>query len=284
LWGDSNIKGDRATGLKAFIKRLYVGRVVRSVTGVLVCGRLGKAYFARYGAREPDMFLYPVEPDYDLITQLSPQVIEGARMQFSLAPGRHRLIYSGRLAPEKRVDLLLTAFSAIASDRPDWDLVIAGGGPLEAQLRASVPALLAGRILWAGFVDKQETVSALYHLSDVLALPSDYEPWSLAINEGVAAGLAIVCSDAVGAAAELVRDGVNGRVFPAGDVEALKECLLDVTAPANTSAMKAASAPLLAEWRRVADPVDGLRKALASVNVLHTPGAAHRDSVSDPGA
>ena len=101
-----------------------------------------------------------------------------------------------------------------------------------------------------------------------LALPSDVEPWAVVINEAAAAGLASIASDVVGAAAELVRDGVNGRVFPAGDRSALIVALRDVTDPANADRMKAASALVLADWRRRADPVAGLRGALQSTGVL----------------
>lgn len=268
LWGDSNIHGDRTRGLKGILKRLYVGRIIQSVTGVFACGRLGKAFFTKYGAREDRIFLYPVEPDYDLITKLPPDVIEAVRERYSLQSTRKRLIFSGRLALEKRLDLLLAAFAEIAPQRPEWDLILAGTGPLESQLRSNVPPTLEARILWTGFIDRQEVISALYHLSDVLVLPSDYEPWSLAINEATAAGLAIVCSDAVGAAAELVRDHLNGRIFAAGDLAALTACLLDTTAPGRADSMKTASPPLLAEWRRIADPVNGLRQALEFAKVI----------------
>ena len=268
LWGDSNIKGDRARGVKALIKRVYLGHVIRSVTGVFACGSLGQAYFAKYGARPGQTYLYPVEPDYELITELSAAAIESTRDRFALNPDRKRIIYSGRLVLEKRVDLLIAAFARIAADRPDWDLVIVGTGPMRETLEAALPPHLRGRILWTGFLDRQEVISALYRLSDVLVLPSDYEPWSLVINEAAAAGLAIVSSDAVGAAAELVRDGVNGRVFEAGNLDQITACLLDVTNEGRAAAMKSASPGLLAAWRQKADPVQGLRTALQSVNVI----------------
>jgi glycosyltransferase involved in cell wall biosynthesis len=111
-------------------------------------------------------------------------------------------------------------------------------------------------------------VTAIYKASDVLVLPSDFEPWALVINEAAAAGMAVVASSVVGAAAELVRDGVNGRVFPPGDLRALADCLLDVTDPARVDAMKAASEGVLADWRRVADPIAGLRRGLEANGVL----------------
>jgi glycosyltransferase involved in cell wall biosynthesis len=268
LFGDSNILGDHATGLKALVKRAVVTRVVASCDGVFSCGSLGKKYFEKYGADPQRCFYFPYEPDYDLIQNLSAPDLDRAREKFHLSPNRRRIIFSGRLAPVKRPELLLSAFTAIAARRPDWDLLVIGDGPLKQKLSAQVPAELSNRVVWTGFLDDQATVSALYRSGDVLALPSDYEPWALVINEAAAAGLAIVASNVVGAAAELVRDGVNGRLFPPGDLNSLTECLLDVTDPAKINAMKAASPALLSDWRTRGDPVEGFRSALKLSGVL----------------
>jgi glycosyltransferase involved in cell wall biosynthesis len=172
------------------------------------------------------------------------------------------------MVPEKRPDLLIDAFGAVAGERPDWDLVMVGGGPLRESLELRIPPDLRRRFVWTGPLDDQPAVSALYRSADVLVLPSDYEPWALVVNEATAAGLAIVASHVVGAAAELVRDGVNGRIFPAGDLAALTDALRDVTAPGRVDAMRAESAEALADWRRRGDPVEGLRAALTYCKIL----------------
>jgi glycosyltransferase involved in cell wall biosynthesis len=270
LHADSNIRGDLASGLRALVKRWLVSRVMRWSRAVLPCGSLGVQYFQKYGAVPERMFLMPVEPDYQLIQQIAPQQIDHVREQFGLASDRRRIVYSGRLAPAKRVDLLIDAFVQIAGDRPNWDLLIIGGGPLRQTLEARVPERLRERVTWAGFIGDQTVVSALYRTCDVLVLPSDYEPWALVINEAAAAGLAIIASDVVGAAPELVRDGVNGRVFPAGDLTRLAASLKEVTDPARIDAMKAASPEVLHDWRGRADPIEGLRKALGYCGLIGT--------------
>jgi len=268
VWGDSNIRGDLARGLRALAKRFLLGWVIRQADGMLPCGQLGEAFFKKYGASSGRMFRFPVEPDYSLIEDLRQQQVEAARVRYGLQPDRNYLIYSGRFAPEKRVDLLLDAFTSIARRRPQWDLLLIGDGPLRRPLLDRVPEGLRSRIISTGFIDEQSTICALYGASDVLVLPSDYEPWALVVNEAAAAGLAIICSDVVGAAAELVCDGRNGRLFPHGDAAGLAACLLDVTDPAHLPQMKAASAEVLAAWRRGSDPVAGLRAALRFVGVL----------------
>jgi glycosyltransferase involved in cell wall biosynthesis len=268
LFGDSNIHGDVRGGWKARVKRVLVPRFLRYACGILACGRYGRAYFTKYGCPPERIFLFPYEPDYSLIRDLPPEAVRAAQARFGLRSGRRRIVFSGRVMRDKRPDLLVEAFLEIADRRPEWDLVVVGDGPLRAVLEARVPPSLRDRVIWCGFLESQAEVSAIYKASDVLALPSDYEPWALVVNEAAAAGMAIVASSVVGAAAELVRDGLNGRVFPPGDGRALAECLLDVTDPTRVDAMKAASPGVLADWRRAADPIEGLRQGLRSCGVL----------------
>ena len=122
------------------------------------------------------------------------------------------VLYVGRLSPEKGVDVLLRAF--------DGELVVAGSGPDEARLRA----LASPRTRFLGQVDRDE-LPRWYAAADVLVLPSLSEPWGMPLNEAAAAGLPLVATDAVGAAHDLIEDGVNGFRVPAGDVEALRDAL-----------------------------------------------------------
>ncbi|HEX2972069.1 MAG TPA: glycosyltransferase family 4 protein [Tepidisphaeraceae bacterium] len=273
LWADSNIRGDTTKGLKRLVKNVLVRSVVRSCTGLLPCGQLGQAYFQRYGGQRDRMFLLPLEADYDLINGLRKDTIDQVCSQYGLQLGRRRIVYSGRLVGLKRVDLLIDAFAAIAAQRPEWDLVLVGDGVLRQQLAARVPAQLQGRVFWTGFLEDQAAISAIYRASDVLALCSEYEAWALVVIEAAAAGLALVCSDQVGAAPELLQDRRNGRLFPSGNLQALIESLLDVTAPDHIDAMKAATGAVLDDWRRRADPIQGLRQALRFCGVLpeHSP-------------
>jgi glycosyltransferase involved in cell wall biosynthesis len=268
LFGDSNIHGDNPVGLKRTLKRSLMPRFFRRFTGVMPCGSCGEAYFERYGVPRDRMFRWPYEPDYDEIRSVTDDEARAALDRFGLDPARRRIVYSGRLASVKRVDLLVRAFRAIAERRPEWDLLLVGDGPLRAEIEALIGDDLAGRVAITGFLTDQRLVSALYRASDVLALPSDFEPWGLVINEAAASGLAIVATEVVGAAVELVHDGENGRLIPPGNEEALRDALLEVTDPARIDAMKAASEKSLEKWRREADPVEGFRQALRWAGVL----------------
>jgi glycosyltransferase involved in cell wall biosynthesis len=264
LWGDSNAASDHVSGLKRRLKTIYIHHLLRKLSGIMVCGSLGKQFFVNYGASPENIHFVPYEPDYNLIQRLPAETIAAAAESFGLAPGRRRIVYSGRLAPEKRVDLLLRAFGQLAPDRPDWDLILIGDGPLAPELKDMVGPTLAGRVKFLGFQGEQSKVSAVYRNSDVLCLPSQYEPWALVVNEAAAAGLAIVTSDVVGASAELVRDGINGKVFKNKDLDGLTASLRFVTDPARIDALRAGSAAVLADWRTRGDPIKGLVQALSA--------------------
>ena len=59
----------------------------------------------------------------------------------------------------------------------------------------------------------------------MFVLPSEHEPWGLAVNEAMCAGLPVVVSREVGCVADLVQDGVNGYTPAAGDIEGLARAL-----------------------------------------------------------
>jgi glycosyltransferase involved in cell wall biosynthesis len=267
LFADSNIRGDRARGARGFAKNLLLRWVVNSCTGILPCGTMGEAYFKKYRASADRIFFSPYEPDYDQVRQLSQQEIEEVCRRFRLPSGRRTVVFSGRLIEQKRPDLVVEAFAAIAAARPEWDLLMIGDGHMKQLLTNMVPEAIKARVFWAGFLSDQRTISALYRAADVLVLPSEYEPWGVVISEAAAAGLAIIATDAVGAAAELVHNGVNGRLIPVRDVVSLGDALLEVTSPTNIDRLKSGSAGVLAAWVHRGDPIDGLRRALWSAGM-----------------
>jgi glycosyltransferase involved in cell wall biosynthesis len=268
LAADSNVRGDRDKGFRSYVKRVLVSWLLGQCTGAMPFGRLGREYFRRYGVEESRLFTAPLEPDYDAFSAASEDVRREAIEEFGLTAGRRRFIFSGRLVAEKQVARLIDAFMRIADERPQWDLTIVGDGVLRTTLEGLVHSGYSSRVRWLGHVSDPGQMAAIYHTSDVLVLPSQREPWGLVVNEAAIAGLAIVCSDMVGAGAELVRQGVNGYVYPWSSTVALSDAMLSVSEEHRIESMKTASRRIVQEWRRDADPVAGLREALRFCGVL----------------
>jgi glycosyltransferase involved in cell wall biosynthesis len=139
-----------------------------------------------------------------------------ARAQLELGPQTVVALFIGQLEVRKDPLTAVAAVSAAAAAGAPLALLVAGDGPLGAQVRAQAgPAV---RVL--GYRDDPDT---LFAAADVLVAPSLREGQSLAVLEAMRAGLAVVVSDGVGNP-ELVGDA--GVVVPAGDAEALEAALV----------------------------------------------------------
>jgi len=131
-----------------------------------------------------------------------------------------RFLYCGQLIYRKGVDLLVEAFCESARFFPGIVLTLVGDGPLRGDLESQIPASLRNRIRFAGFRPVAD-LPRFFAETDVFVLPSRHDGWGVVVNQAIAAGLPVICSDAVGAGADLVADGVNGRVIPAGSCPGL---------------------------------------------------------------
>jgi glycosyltransferase involved in cell wall biosynthesis len=172
---------------------------------------------ARYLAREEgfpeDAFTvihYGIEPG------LEPQPYAGD------AP---RLLCVGRLIPIKGHDVVLRAVAKARRVVRDLTLDIAGGGPLEADLRAQAAELgLDGAVRFLGQVS-----SVPYADSAVVVVPSLGEGFGMVALEAMERGRPVVASD-VGGLPEIVADGETGLVVPAGDADALAWAIAELAA------------------------------------------------------
>ena len=151
--------------------------------------------------------------------------------------GRRGLLYTGRLSPEKGVEVLLEA----ARRAPDVPVVVAGAGPLLAQLQSVSPP----SVTYAGWLD-QAALGALRDRSLMTLQPSVcFETSSFAAIESAAAGRGVIASR-IGGLTEIVRDGVSGVLVEPGDPEALARAMRAACADPAGAAEIGASARRLA--------------------------------------
>lgn len=139
------------------------------------------------------------------------------------SPREPSILAVGRLVPQKGFDLLLRAFAEGARELAGWRVEILGDGPLRQELaRLSETLGVADRVVFHGHV-----AAPLPHYARVsmLALPSRFEGMPNALLEAMASGLPAIVSDASPGPLEVVTDGANGLVVPAGDVTALSRAM-----------------------------------------------------------
>jgi len=108
------------------------------------------------------------------------------------------ILYAGRLAPEKNLDLVFTTMERLAGDTArDYRLLIAGDGKLRDRLERRSAERLPGRVLFLGHVEPSR-LAGLYANADVFVHPNPREPFGIAPLEAMAAGLALVAPDSGG--------------------------------------------------------------------------------------
>lgn len=137
-------------------------------------------------------------------------------------PRRPIILGVGRLAHVKRHDLLLRSFARLADKFPEWELLIYGTGPLEADLNALRNKLgLQGRAFLMGHT---KTINEIYLEASILAHPAQYEGFPLAVTESLASGLPVVGFSDCSGLNQLVKNGQNGiLVNPVGDCEVIDQ-------------------------------------------------------------
>jgi glycosyltransferase involved in cell wall biosynthesis len=126
------------------------------------------------------------------------------------------LVLAGRLVPQKSLDVALRAVSL----NDGVSLVVAGDGSERERAQAlAVEFGLGGRARFLGPQPRQ-AVFELFRAADAALLSSSWESFGLVVAEALAVGTPVL-STAVGGVAEVVEDGRNGLLVPAGDPEAL---------------------------------------------------------------
>jgi glycosyltransferase involved in cell wall biosynthesis len=173
-----------------------------------------------------------------------------------------RVLSVGRLVPDKNLGLLIEVFARF--ERDEAELVIAGTGPLESELRATA-ARAGAPVSFSGYVGPGE-LPALYADVDVLALVSTYEPFGVTMREGAAAGLPLLCSRRAGAAGDVAVDEENALVVDPADSGAVAAALLRlVREPELRERLAAGSREVTARHPPEADAEAWERAVLAAV-------------------
>lgn len=131
------------------------------------------------------------------------------------------VVYAGRLAPEKAVDVLIEAVARAGSD---MRLVVAGDGPSKAELEALAGRVAPGQVTFLGRLDK-EALHEVIRASSALAMPSRwYEDAPMIVLEAFACGVPVI-GTLLGGVPELIVDREDGLLVPPNDVPTLAAAL-----------------------------------------------------------
>jgi glycosyltransferase involved in cell wall biosynthesis len=183
-------------------------------------------------------------------------------------PREPRLAVVGRLIPIKGHSSLLEALALARHEVPGIALEIAGGGPLEPELRAQTRRLTLGDAV--SFLGQVAPAGPVFERARVVVVPSLGEGFGLVALEAMERGRAVVASD-VGGLPEIVEPGRTGLLVPPGDPAALAAALLElVRNPERTAAMGAAGrerALTAFSQERCTDGIEALYRAALETGV-----------------
>jgi glycosyltransferase involved in cell wall biosynthesis len=213
-----------ARGWKSRVKRWLWPRLFGLADVVIVPSSGGVNLMRSLGIREDKIVLTPYCVDNAWWLEQSDRVNRAqVRKKWNIPEEAVVLLFCAKLQDWKRPQDLLRAFGALC-DRSAF-LVFAGDGALRSALEAETLSLgVSGRVRFLGFVN-QSGLPDVYSASDVLVLPSIYEPFGVVVNEAMLCKCAVIVSDQVGARFDLVSHESTGLVFPARDVDALRDAL-----------------------------------------------------------
>jgi len=137
-----------------------------------------------------------------------------------------RLVCVGRLAEQKGQMLLVEAAAQLAAKGHDFQLVLAGDGPMRPLIEAAIAEHgLGERVRITGWLSN-DSVRAEMAAARLVLLPSFAEGLPVVLMEALALGRPVVTTYVAGIP-ELVRNGINGWIVPAGDVSALADALAE---------------------------------------------------------
>lgn len=221
LYGDSTWQHS-SRGWRGLARSAMLRILTHACTGAVSTGTFNREFYILHGMNPRRIWQGICPADTEQYGQ--------ARADYRLSRGQRgpglRIGFAGKLIARKGVDELLHA-AALLPREHDWSVTVVGAGPLYDELVAMRARLgLDARVTFRGFANATEMPKLLAEF-DVVVVPSIVDLRTLVTIEAMAAGPAVIVSDAtaVWGPGDLIEDGVSGLVYPSGDPAALAERL-----------------------------------------------------------
>lgn len=190
----------------------HVRRIARACAMTVVGSRWQRDKLLAHGVERVEHHPFGIEPG-----RFAPERRSEARRQELLAGAPGPLILAiGRLAVEKRWDVVFDAFARIAERLPGAVLVVLGDGPERHALEARLGP--RGDVRMVGFERDRDRLAVTLASGDLLLHGCPFETFGLGVAEAIASGLPLVSPDVGGAAEQAPPE--SAALYPAGDVDA----------------------------------------------------------------
>ncbi len=255
--GDSHLLNE-GVGIKKWLRRIFLRWVYKKVDFAISVGTQNEAYYKAMGMNSSQILFAPHAIDESRFLMSKDNHLSQAWRNTLEIPDDHTIfIYIGKFEYRKNLETLIKAKKKLKHE--SCTLLLVGSGPEEQMLKN----LANGdpNIHFHGFVN-QANIASMYQLADVFVLTSVSETWGLGINEAMNCGLAIVASDKVGCAVDLVKD--NGLIFKAeNEIDLADKMLTLLKDRVLLTKMKNNSKELISKWS-IKNLISNFEQALLS--------------------
>lgn len=234
-----NLVLDEVAGPKAPLLRLLEGRLPRWSDRVIA---LSDEVADRFGSAGNVVTIPPAAA-----TPVPQRSAAEVRRAYGVRPDEHLLVTAARLNPQKDLPMLLDAVDRLRRRRRGVRLLVLGEGREEAALRARTAELGLDDVVT--FAGARPSAADELAAADVVVVSSRWESGPLVLFEAMQLGRPVVTT-AVGAAPEVVTDGVSGRLVAVGDAAGFADALEQVLAdPVEGAVMGEQGRAAVAEHR-----------------------------------
>ncbi len=277
--GDNHLRTPRSL-VRRVMRAAVCGILLPRFSACLAVGSWSAEFYRHFGVPEERMVASPHCVDGDFFQKQAARWAPERptlRAAWGLPSNRRVFLFAGKIISEKRVVDFLKALARCQwKGLPVHGLVV-GDGPLRGEMER-LACSLGVEAFFAGFLNQSEMARA-YVAADALVLPSESETWGLVVNEALACGVPCVVSDRVGCAVDMIVTGINGAVYPCGDVEALAGRMEEVAGG------RGIVPPSNSQWKAVLEKhsclraADGIREAVLRNNMpCNDPGSQFKGS------
>lgn len=256
------------------LKHAYLRILFRKVvSGFLAIGTWNRNFYLQYGVPPERIFHFPYSVDNNFFFKESTKHAsrrDSIRKELGIAPDAVVIAFAARFVKEKHPDHVILAYEKM-KDVPCVALLMVGDGPMHAELERMVSEKKLKNVHFTGFQNQSEIVK-LYSISDIFvrADAPHKGDWGATVNEALACGLPVVCTDAISSQADLIEPGKNGFTYALGDIDAFASHIKKLALDANLlGIMKQRALDRIFSWGYDQD-VEGMVKALAFCSEHHS--------------
>jgi glycosyltransferase involved in cell wall biosynthesis len=263
IWSESWDYGGKS--VKKSLYSLFSKFILSHSDAFLVPGSKHKKYLISLGASPEKVFIMPNASN--IFVKEEDYVNKGKLKEEFNIGNKKVILYVGRLVKQKGVEYLIKGFAKLGKERDDVVLIIIGRGECRNDLELLSKNLnIENSVYFRGYVE-DELLPAYYLLCDICVVPSiTGDPWVFIVNEAMYFGKPVIATDAVGAAFDMIKDGINGFMIPEKDSDVLYGAMKKIISdPELEKKMGEESKRVVEQEFTYEHMIDGFRQAIEYV-------------------